>query len=91
MAKNNQEIGRLGEDLAVKYLEQKDFGVIERNYWKKWGEIDIIAKKDDILHFVEVKAVSRKTIDMFSRETNDFRPEDNIHHAFYLVSVFPGT
>lgn len=55
----SQKIGELGEDVACKYLEKQGFYVLERNYTKKWGEIDIIAKKDDKLYFIEVKSVSR--------------------------------
>ena len=51
------KIGKLGEDIACKYLESKDFSIIERNYRKRFGEIDIIALiDDDFLVFVEVKA-----------------------------------
>jgi len=47
------------EKLACSYLENKGFSIIETNYYaKKLGEIDIIAKKDDIYHFVEVKSGS---------------------------------
>lgn len=53
-----QKIGHLGEDIAQKYLENKGFSIIGQNYLKKYGEIDIIAKKGKILHFVEVKTVS---------------------------------
>lgn len=78
-----QKIGQLGEDIASKYLENKGFSVIERNYRKKCGEIDIIAKKGGITHFVEVKAVSRENIGRFqsdvSCEKDSYRPEDNIH------------
>lgn len=75
-----QHIGRLGEDIAVKHLENKGFAVIERNYLKKYGEIDIVAKKDGIIHFVEVKSVSHENNPNVSRVTPDgYRPEDNIH------------
>jgi len=75
-----QSIGRLGEDLAVKHLENKGFNIIERNYLKKYGEIDIIAKINDIIHFIEVKSVSRENNPNVSRVTADgYRPEDNIH------------
>ncbi|KKT37913.1 MAG: hypothetical protein UW27_C0008G0048 [Parcubacteria group bacterium GW2011_GWA1_44_13] len=57
-----QKIGRLGEDIAVKYLENKGFLVIERNYLKKCGEIDVIAKKAGITHFIEVKSVTRENL-----------------------------
>jgi putative endonuclease len=45
----------LGEDLAEKYLKSKGYKILERNFRKGYGEIDIIALKDDTLVFVEVK------------------------------------
>ena len=48
--------GQLGEDIACKYLISKGFTIIERNYRKKWGEIDIVSQKSGRIHFVEVKA-----------------------------------
>lgn len=82
-----QKIGCLGEDIAVKYLENKGYTVKCRNYLKKYGEIDIIAQKGKILHFIEVKSVSRENNDQLSgdlknnvsRQTDSYRPEDNIH------------
>ena len=50
----------LGEDLAVKYLQNKGYKVIERNYQKRYGEIDVIALIDNTLVFIEVK--TRKSI-----------------------------
>ncbi|TQR32375.1 YraN family protein [Campylobacter sp. MIT 99-7217] len=47
--------GILGEDKACKFLKQNKFEILERNFHSKFGEIDIIAKKDEILHFIEVK------------------------------------
>jgi putative endonuclease len=80
-----QEIGALGEDIATKYLQNKGFTVIERNYLKKCGEIDIIAKIGHVLHFVEVKSVSHEIIPSseayVTRRTDSYRPEDNIHPA----------
>ena len=60
-----QKIGRLGEDIAIKYLQNKGFLVIGQNYLKKCGEIDIIAKKDRVLHFIEVKTVSHENFVCF--------------------------
>ncbi|MBV9159572.1 MAG: YraN family protein [Candidatus Kaiserbacteria bacterium] len=48
-------IGDMGESIAAQYLERKGFRIIDRNYLKPWGEIDIIAEKSGIIHFVEVK------------------------------------
>jgi putative endonuclease len=79
MAKHN-EIGAMGESIATKYLEKKGFLVIDRNYRRKWGELDIIAQKDGLVHFVEVKTVSRKSFGgHFEQEINNYRPEDNMH------------
>lgn len=79
MAKHN-EIGTTGEDIATKYLEKKGFFIIDRNYKRKWGELDIIAQKNEVLHFVEVKTVSRKSYGgHFEQEINNYRPEDNMH------------
>lgn len=50
--------GRSGEKRAASYLKKKGYQVIEMNYRSKFGEIDLIAKKDEELIFVEVKARS---------------------------------
>ncbi len=71
-------IGDIGEDSACTYLKKKGFSVLERNYLKKWGEIDIVAKKDKILHFVEVKSVS-KSMSYWDTDRSGYRPEDNMH------------
>lgn len=88
-----QIIGEIGEKTACKFLVKRGFKIIDRNYRKKWGEIDIVAEKGNVLHFVEVKTVSRENLiekmgnrGEFSPETPNlaknkdyFRPEDNIH------------
>jgi len=61
------ELGFLAENLAARYLEKRGYVVLELNYRKPWGEIDIIAKKEGILVFVEVKA-NRKIIVGFEPE-----------------------
>jgi len=48
--------GNLGEDRAVAYLQENAFSIIDRNVYSKFGEIDIIALKDEVLHFIEVKS-----------------------------------
>jgi len=52
---HKQALGRFGEDLAVSYLRKHGYRIIERNFKVRYGEIDIICEKDDILVFVEVK------------------------------------
>ena len=49
--------GDQSEDFATAFLKQEDFIILERNYFaRKLGEIDIIAQRDDVLHFIEVKS-----------------------------------
>ena len=67
---NTRIIGKEGENRAVSYLEEKGFSIIERNWRTKRGEIDIIALKNDILVFVEVKTLPNGTMDMIQRELN---------------------
>lgn len=79
-----QVIGKIGEDCACKYLQKKGYTIIDRNYLKKWGEIDIVAKKGSKVHFIEVKSVSREINREAGggviHETKDgYRPEDNVH------------
>ena len=52
---NKRKKGFKGEELAVTFLEDKGFRIVERNFYTKWGEIDIIAEKDNALHFIEVR------------------------------------
>ena len=55
MGRESYELGKNGEELACKYLLQKGFVIIERNFRAQQGEIDIIAKEKDCMVFVEVK------------------------------------
>ncbi len=52
----NRETGRRAEDIASRHLKRNGYQILERNFSNKFGEIDIIAKDNDILVFVEVKA-----------------------------------
>lgn len=88
MAKHN-EIGRIGEDITAKWLKSKGFSIIELNYNKKWGEIDIVAHlsvrqtggTDKKVHFIEVKSVSYETKSDLERAVSHgtYRPEENVH------------
>lgn len=72
-----QKTGEIGENIAVKFLVKHGYSVIDRNYTKKWGEIDIIAEKQGKLYFIEVKSVSRVTLASFvPRETS----KTNVFH-----------
>ena len=55
---NNIEKGRLGEEIALKYIISKGGTIVEKNYRTKMGEIDLIARMNGELVFVEVKTRS---------------------------------
>jgi putative endonuclease len=72
-----QKIGKIGENFACEFLENKGFKIKDRNYRKPWGEIDVIAEKGNDLRFVEVKTVTRNDNSHFLKD--NYEPEDNIH------------
>jgi putative endonuclease len=74
-----KEAGRIGEQVATDFLIRRGFRIIERNYRRPWGEIDVIAERDGLVRFVEVKTLSRDFLDDVSRENNEYRPEEQVH------------
>ena len=80
---NNQAIGKLGEDIAVKYLKKKGYRVLDRNFefrvsGKKKGELDIIVRKHKIISFVEVKTLDNKEQTFAPEHRVDFKKKNNI-------------
>jgi len=90
---DSQKIGELGEDVACKFLIKHGFSILERNYTKKWGEIDIIAQKGEKRFFIEVKSKQVESdfdFRLFDGQINETnrpaqttiqsgRPEENMH------------
>jgi putative endonuclease len=70
---DKRKLGDIGEGAACTHLKAKGFTIIDKNYWKKWGEIDIVAQKGSKLHFIEVKSISREI------NCVGYRAEDNLH------------
>lgn len=64
MKSKKRSIGDFGEDIALRYLEKKGYQILDRNFLKSFGEIDIICIKNNILTFVEVK----------TRKNDKFKP-----------------
>ena len=83
MKPKSKTIGNLGEIIVSNYLNNRGFKIIERNYLKKWGEIDVIAERGGTIHFVEVKSISCSVED--TREW--FRPEENVHPQKWFVKA----
>jgi len=57
---NKRSIGLNSESIARKYLEKKDYKIIDSNHYQRSGEIDIIAKENNIIVFVEVKSLNNE-------------------------------
>ncbi|MBP1537142.1 MAG: YraN family protein [Ruminococcus sp.] len=53
--KNSRKIGDIGEQATADFLQRHGYAILERNYTVRGGEIDIIASKDNVTAFVEVK------------------------------------
>lgn len=77
MTTDKKIIGNKGEDLVTRFLMKQGYKIIQRNYLKPWGEIDIVAKNKDFIHFIEVKA--KEITDEKYKNSSSYRPEDHMH------------
>lgn len=77
---SSREMGDKGEGIACGYLKNLGFIIEYRNYQKVWGELDIIAVKDSVIHFFEVKSVSVSHFDKNYRGKFSHPPEENVHN-----------
>lgn len=78
-AKNH--IGAIGEEIAADFLKKKGFKILDQNYLKKWGEIDLVAHgTSSTLHFIEVKTISHETKLLLQQSVvaRTYRPEENV-------------
>ncbi|WP_163409175.1 YraN family protein [Flavobacterium ajazii] len=83
MAEHN-ELGKKGEDLAVEFLLQNDYKILERNWIFQKAEIDILAKKDNFLAVIEVK--TRSSLDYGSPQ--DFVKPKKIQLLIKAVNAY---
>jgi Holliday junction resolvase-like predicted endonuclease len=77
MISHNQEIGAWGEETAAAWLSEKGCEIAARNVRTPYGEIDIIARKDGLVLFVEVKTLTSSK-SFFSR-TSDHGAQTRTH------------
>ncbi|MGD0915489.1 MAG: YraN family protein [Thermodesulfobacteriota bacterium] len=101
-----RELGKRGEEVALRFLKKKGYRVIERNYVCKLGEMDIVAKEKDTLVFVEVKtrtstafglpqlAVNSSKQNQLSKVALHFLKEkklEDVKARFDVVAILLGT
>jgi len=73
--REKKDLGDLGEKIAKKYLEEKGYKILDKNFrYSKLGELDIIAQKGDDIIFFEVKT-------RIKTGSTDYLPEDNITYG----------
>ncbi|MBX3253138.1 MAG: YraN family protein [Chitinophagaceae bacterium] len=72
---NHNQTGKLGETLALLYLERHSFIILHTNWRYSYYEIDIIAEKDNILHFIEVKTRRSTTFGLPEESVTDAKIE----------------
>lgn len=85
---NNIEKGKIGEEIALKYLISKGGKIIEKNYRTKIGEIDLIVGMDGELVFVEVKSRSNINFGYPSEAVNYNKRKKIVNIAKYYMIYF---
>lgn len=86
---NIKDLGVLGEKIASKYLEKKGYKVLGQNYSPRFvsgplrGEVDIIAKKDNIISFVEVKTLvsGGRSSGSYGGQASGISPEERVDYS----------
>ncbi len=86
MKLNHKEIGNLGEEIAAKSLEEKGYSILERNFRCRFGEVDIIARDEDTVVFVEVKTRRGRKYGE-AEEAVDYRKQKKLRQLaeYYLM------
>lgn len=87
---DNKNIGRLGERIAAKFLVDKGFSIITRNFaLNRSFEIDIIAIKDKKIHFIEAKTLRGTEIDEYTHVVNNFKIAKLKRSLSKFFQIFP--
>src|ERR1035437_5902802 len=71
---NTKTKGNLSESIVCDFLVSRGYEIVDRNYLRKWGELDIVSSKEGSLHFIEVKSDFRKN------QNDGYRAEELMHN-----------
>ncbi len=80
-----KELGKTGEEMALRFLKKRGYQIIERNYTCKMGEMDIIAKEKDTLAFIEVKTRTSTVFGPPQLAVNDAKQRQLSKVALYYL------
>lgn len=95
----SRAVGKIGEDLACEILVDNGYKIIARNYFARFGEIDIVAKNNDEIVFVEVKyrkdegfgtafdAVTKQKLKKIHKSALFFLNENNLNDADWRIDA----
>ena len=93
---NTKTKGNLGEDKACEFLINKNYKIIDRNFYFKGGEIDIIAFKDNTIHFIEVKSgntfepiynITKSKLNRIIKGANIYMQKNRLKNAFCIDAI----
>ena len=81
----NKELGILGENIAVDFLQKKGYNIIKRNFKNKWAEIDLICSQNKTTVFVEVKTRVGEQFGLPEDAVNSGKIKRLVRAASYLA------
>jgi putative endonuclease len=91
MSNPKQSLGRWGEKVAAAHLAQKDYAILEMNTRTPYGEIDLIASKDGVIVFVEVKTRTSATFGLPEESINQRKQAHILSSAEHYIQQHPET
>ena len=89
MTSDKQSLGKKGEELAAFYLKSQGYQIIEKNFKKRYGEIDLIALEKDTLVFIEVKTRWSKKFGPPEEAVTPRKLKSIIKTAQYYKMLYP--
>lgn len=93
----SREKGNIAEDKACEFLYDNGFTLLERNFYSRFGELDIIAVKDEVLHFIEVKSgadyesavqnITKTKISRLIKTASVYMKKNSLHVDFVFDAI----
>lgn len=88
MARHNQT-GKSGEEMALKYFQNRSYQIVEQNWRYSHWEVDIIASKNNTLHFIEVKTKRTKNFGNPEEAVSNKKIKNLINAAEQYLYIHP--
>jgi len=85
----NREKGNIGESLAADYLQDKGYVILHRNWRRGHWELDLIAEKEGLLHFIEVKTRTGKIFGFPEERVNKDKIRTLMRAASAYLETYP--